>query len=122
MKLSNEELEEIIEKDLPGHRMSRKSFRNKSEEMDSIQPPDNEKPEAASPDLQRLREKYFGSADAVESEEKERTVKGLDSQEFEKSDEESEDIIVSVKPKQSFGMRDDSSQLKAAVISGSEKR
>jgi hypothetical protein len=127
MELSKEELEEIIEKDIPGHRMSRKSFRNQTDEVDAARALDMETPEASTPDVETLREKYlqdkfFGSKNRSESAEMETSAERSASPKTKSLDEEPEDIIVSVKPKQSSGMRDDSSQLKAAVISGAEKK
>lgn len=131
MGLSNEELEEIIEKDLPGHRMSGKSFRNQDSEqaeevMDSALS-DTDIAEAATPNMKTLREKYlrekyFGNEDSAKSRRADSSVR--DSAEYEdvSAAEESGDVMVATKPKDSSGLVDDSSQLKVAVISEAEKK
>lgn len=120
------EIEEIIERDLPGRRMSKKSLMNENELRDSFETLGTEKPEASTPEFQTLREKYltekfFGSSDSS----------GLESSlDFSQTDENSdsekgnepEDVIVTVRPKEATDLRDDSSQLKTAVISGTEKK
>lgn len=120
------DVEKIIERDLPGKRMSKKSLMNENEMRDSFDNVGTEKPEASTPEFQTLREKYltekfFGFSDSS----------GLESSlDFSSNDDvvdsensnENQDVIVSVRPKEATDLRDDSSQLKTAVISGTEKK
>jgi hypothetical protein len=131
MSLSNEELEEIIEKDLPGHRMSRKSFRNQDSEqaeeaVDSAFS-DTDIAEAATPNIKTLREKYlrekyFGAEDSAKSRRSDSSARDSAGYEDASVAKESGDVIVATKPKDSSDLRDDSSQLKVAVISEAEKK
>ncbi len=120
------EIEDIIERDLPGRRMSKKSLHSENELRDSFDALETEKPEASTPEFETLREKYltekfFGSADSSDLE------NSLDFSEAEVSSHsekmnKSEDVIVTVRPKEATDLRDDSSHLKTAVISATEKK
>lgn len=119
------EIEDIIERDLPGRRMSKKSLMSENELRDSFDSVKMEKPEASTPEFQTLREKYltkkfFGSADSDTENSMDFSHRGENAR-SEKTDE-SEDVIVTVRPKETADLRDDSAQLKAAVISGTEKK
>ncbi len=120
------EIEEIIERDLPGHRRSRKSMVSENDSIDSTNIVENEKPEAATPDFQTLREKYlseqfFGSSDSNSSD----NPTGFPQSNIKSRMEtpiDSDDVIVAVRPTESTNLQDDSSQLKTAVISAKEKK
>lgn len=119
------EIEEIIERDLPGRRMSKKSLMSESELRDSFDSVETEKPEASTPEFQTLREKYlsekfFGSSDSDLENSLDFSHRGENAR-SENTDEPG-DVIVTVRPKEATDLRDDSSQLKAAVISAEEKK
>lgn len=121
------EMEEIIERDLPGQRVSNKSLINEDVSRDSDQSLETEKPEASTPEFQTLREKYlseqfFGSADSANFVNSEEYAQNDSSGDSQLDDDQAEDIIVATRPKVSTDLRDDSSQLKAAVISATEKK
>jgi hypothetical protein len=120
------DIEKIIERDLPGHRRSRKSMVSEDESIDLTNIVENEKPEAETPDFQTLREKYlsekfFGS---TESNSADNSAEFLQSKMKNRVETpiESEDVIVAVRPTQSTNFQDDSSQIKTAVISAKEKK
>lgn len=120
------EIEKIIERDLPGHRRSRKSMVSEDKSIDSTNIVENEKPEAATPDFQTLREKYlseqfFGSTDANSADNATEFPQSKMKNRVE-TPIESGDVIVAVRPTESTNLQDDSSQIKTAVISAKEKK
>ena len=121
------EVEEIIQRDLPGQRLSGKSLINENNASDTVSSIETEKPEAATPEFQTLREKYlsekfFGSSDSFDTGNFAETEQHDNNQTVSNPENESEDVIVAVRPKESTNLRDDSSQLKTAVISAIEKK
>lgn len=122
-----EEVEEIIQRDLPNQRMSGKSLINENNASDSVDSLDTEKPEAATPEFQTLREKYlsekfFGSSDSFDTGSFAEAAQNDSDQTVSDNESQSDDVIVALRPKESTNLLDDSSQLKTAVISAAEKK
>ena len=121
------EIEKIIERDLPSQRMSKKSIISEHESRDFSDALETEKPEASTPEIQILREKYlrekfFGDADSTNLENPQKFPQTEANSPSENIASEAEDVIVAVRPKEVTNLSDDSSQLKAVVISATEKK
>lgn len=128
--MDQKEIEGIIERDLPGQRMSKKSLINENEASDSFGTDnllETEQPEASTPRFETLREKYlsdkfFGFSDSSDQNSFSDVSNSDTNDNPVDTVEKDEDVIVAVKPKESTNFLDDSSQLKATVISGAEKK
>ena len=121
------EVEKIIQRDLPGQRLSGKSRLNEDRAADALETPANEKPEAATPEFETMREKYlsekfFGSSDSFENGGLADTEQTNLNQDVSGNGNQLEDVIVAVRPTASTNLTDDSSQLKTAVISAAEEK
>jgi|SRR5215217_817793 len=110
--LSREEIEEIVEKELPGYILVQ-------EPLVDDEPP-QVKPEAVTPDLETLREKYKAEGYSAPEGSEAGSISNLEDHSPVSSDE-AEDIIVVVQPK---GADDQITRPapKAVVISSEEKR
>ncbi|HJU56090.1 MAG TPA: hypothetical protein VJ715_16015 [Pyrinomonadaceae bacterium] len=122
--LSKEEIEAIVERDMPGHRLVRGAADERADDsersggnLDSRESgPDSD---AASPNLDTLREKLRrrrGGNTRSDSQ-----VDARASRESDDADDD-EDIIVAVRPKVSRDPFDVGPRTKAVVISGRSKR
>ena len=135
-KLSKEEVEEIIERDLPDFQVAQESLeKEESDSPDAAGIRDSSRPnisDATSPDLNTLREKLrrrSRSADTnrtVASREFSRDFQefSLDTDDVQTAgqDETADDVIVAVKPKKSHSPFDAGYRTKAVVISGRSKK
>jgi hypothetical protein len=103
-RLSDEELNEIVERDLPGHRV----VRRKGEDAGADADPARLDVDEVSPDLAELREKYLGDAspDAVP----------------EDLGENTDDEIVIVESTDPADPLDHGSRPKAVVVSGKDRK
>jgi hypothetical protein len=107
--LSDDELNEIIERDMPGHRLVRRAGDERADSGNAA--PDQV--DDVSPDLAELREKYLGeSADAASADTADSTPKPRNT----------DDEIVIVEPKERTDPLDHGSRPKAIVVSGKERR
>ena len=107
-KLSMEEKEQIIKRDLPGYRIVEKSHEESADHADSMKQP----PEAGTPDIRELRRKYFGIVDEW--------ANGPDTSASDAgvSDEDDEDEIVAVEPENRSDPLDRGGRAKSVIISG----
>jgi hypothetical protein len=115
-KLSDDEKEAIIKRDLPGYKFIRDAGVSKSIVADSSRV----EPEAGTPDIVALRKKYFGEdVDYPES------TGGLSKEVRFSGDPETtndDDEIVTVQPENKRDAWDRGSQPKSVVISGAKKK
>jgi hypothetical protein len=129
-KLSKEEIEEIIERDLPSYQVVKESAEEDVDNRDDFsRHRDSAKhsslSDAISPDLDTLRQKLRGrSRTRVDS-----SLGGLNSLSNHKADDvgdaddnAADDTIVAVRPKKSRNPYDAGYRTKAVVISGRSKR
>jgi hypothetical protein len=103
-KLSKEELEGIIERDLPGYALA----------SDEIHPPDRSRsiePDASGADIDALREKFLGGPGVGEG--------GRSADDEPDADD---DEIVAVRPKDAIDPFDQRARPKTVVVSGRDKR
>ena len=119
-KLSKEEVEEIIERDLPDYKVVKESLeKNLSNGAGSVLHRDSPKgsaSDAASPDLNTLREK-------LKSRPASRGARSLaDHTADDVDDNAADDMIVAVRPKRSGNPFDSGYRTKAVVISGRSKK
>lgn len=127
-KLPREELQKIIEQDLPGYRMSAESTnRNEGfESADSVSADTGRQAEASTPDLQALRMKYLQNtylgSDSKASKDYSVTDEGYETNSVDETSNLPEDEIIAVTPETSAHPWDRSARPKAAVISGREKK
>ena len=130
-KLPREELEKIIQHDLPGYRLSEKSTDSEDyESTDSSTSWDvSQQAEASTPNLQSLRvkylhNKYLGSDSPQVNAEEHNEDEGYESNSLANADLDNspEDEIIAVQPEASSHPWDRSARPKAAVISGKEKK
>lgn len=124
--LSKEEIEAIVERDVPGHRLVRGAADERaddsgtlSENLDS--PASGPDSDAASPNLDTLREKLRRRRSGNTSASSGRRMDSRPSSESDDADDD-EDIIVAVRPKVSRDPFDVGSRTKAVVISGRSKK
>jgi hypothetical protein len=119
-KMSEEDMDEIIKRDLPGFKVARKpdalDARSRRAEAD-----------VSSPDLNELRRKFLGRDSATEDAQEDgdgsdaagdEAPAGADPE----SDEEYEDEIVPVEPEAGIDPSDQRSHSKVAVISGKDQK
>lgn len=111
-KLSNEEKERIIKRDLPGFKLVEQSTESAGEGSghDAVKAP----PDAGTPDFRELRRKYFGES-ANESDAAD-AYKGTGNP----GDESNDDEIVQVAPENTSDVLDRGSRAKSVVISRGE--
>lgn len=115
-RLSDSDLEEIITRDLPGHKIvHRKSAKPDADDEAAEARPADE----VSPDIDELRSKYLGDVAAHEGQDG-GTDDGADAADA--SDDDAEDEIVMVEPRQRDDPLDHGSRPKAVVVSGKERR
>jgi hypothetical protein len=129
-KLSREELEEIVERDLPGYTLA-------PEEEGADQRATEAKPDVAAPEIGELREKYLGDnneidADATRGDADDARAEtngpdadsdegGVDDAD-EPSAENTDDEIVTVRPKGPADPFDHAARPKTIVVSGKDRR
>jgi hypothetical protein len=108
-KLSREDLEEILERELPGYRLA-----PSREETDapSAMPAVDE----ATPDLEALRQKFLGADASEAAEQPSRTSAGSE------DSVEPEDSIIAVEPKEATDPWDQSRRPKVVIVSGKDRR
>jgi hypothetical protein len=106
-KLTTEEKDRIIRRDLPGYRVVEESTDDSA--ADLIEP-SRPQPEAGTPDIQELRRKYFGVVDEW--------ANGPASKESDAGNDEDE--IVTVEPENKSDALDRGGRAKAVVISNGE--
>ena len=135
-KLSKEEVEQIIERDLPDYQVVNESLEKEQGDTSDVRRlRDSSKQgssDATSPDLETLREKLrqrSRSADSTGSNAGEKFPRGFqefsldtDDSEIAAEDDTADDMIVAVKPKKSHSPFDAGYRTKAVVISGRSKR
>lgn len=114
-KLSNEETNKIVKRDLPGYKLVEKV----GPESDDGQPgydSAKSKPDIGTPDFRELRHKYFGTTEepAFESDAR------LGKPDGNPGDTSSEDELVQVTPENSADPLDRGSRPKSIVISNGE--
>ena len=111
-KLSNEEKDRIIKRDLPGFKLVEEEPRDSAE--GSGQDDIKAQPDAGTPDFRELRRKYFGES-ANESDAAD-AYKGTGNP----GDESNDDEIVQVAPENTSDVLDRGSRAKSVVISRGE--
>jgi hypothetical protein len=111
--LSREEIEEIVEKDLPGYIVVEEPL------VDEGFP--KMEPEAVTPDLEHLRQKYEAEGFPCPRDGETGTTSNWEDHSPASSDE-AEDIIVVVQPKGADDTRNTGPAPKAVVISSEAKR
>ena len=138
-KLSKEEVEEIIERDLPDFQVVKESLdRAETDSPDAERIRDSSRPnisDATSPDLNTLREKLRRRSRSVDARRTSASKEfSRDFQEFSldtddtddvqtaDQDDTTDDVIVAVKPKKSQSPFDAGYRTKAVVISGRSKK
>jgi hypothetical protein len=107
-KLSTEEKDRIIKRDLPGYRIVEQSPEDSADAGPEYLKP---QPEAGTPDIRELRRKYFG----LENE----WANGPDSSATDAA-ESGDDEIVTVEPENKSDALDRGGRAKAVVISNGE--
>lgn len=131
-RLSKEEVEQIIERDLPDYQVVKESLEKEESGADVAGFRDSAKEsssDATSPDLDTLRENLRRrSADSTTSDASRRFLHSYHSFTFDAEDEATadddtaDDVIVAVRPKKSHGPFDAGYRTKAVIISGRSKR
>jgi hypothetical protein len=109
-KISDDELQRIIERDLPGYKVSQRALSPSPTDADRTR----QASDAGTPDLETLRRKYAGSsggAGAAANPRDDLLGAGND-----------DDEIVAVEPTQAAHPWDRAARPKAAVISGRNRR
>ena len=111
-KLSNEETNKIVKRDLPGYKLVGHESTEDGPNSDSIKA----KPDVGTPDFRELRRKYFGTPEEPEVESDARLGKpgGYS------GDTSNEDELVQVTPENSADPLDRGSRPKSIVISNGE--
>ncbi len=107
-KLSTEEKEEIIKRDLPGYKIVEQAPLDSADEASEYSKP---QPEAGTPDFRDLRRKYFGLVDEL--------ANGPDSGTSDTAPND-EDEIVTVEPENKSDALDRGGRAKSVVISNGE--
>lgn len=107
-KLSKDEKDQIIKRDIPGYRI----VENSSEEVasDALEQ-SKPQPEAATPNIKELRRKYFGLADEW--------ANGPDTNPSDAGGDDDDEIVV-VQPENKSDALDRGGRAKAVVISNGE--
>ena len=102
-KLTQEEKEEIVKRYLPGYKIVPKHDDTSSDNTPS------EQVDAGTPDLEALKQKYFGTAPEI-----------TESMVADSASTDDDDEIVQVEPERRSNPLDTSSRAKSIVISGNE--
>jgi hypothetical protein len=125
IKLSSEEIKQIVAQDLPDYQLDEDSENRRlaSDASDAADSPKNEQVEASTPNLESLRikylrEKYLGNSEQTNF----AAAPENSAADASESDEVAEDVIIAVKPKTANDAFDRSARPKVAIISGSEKK
>jgi len=113
-KLSKQEIEEIVERDMPGYQVVRHEEgvdeRVSSAEADEV-----------APDIETLREKYLGDSENSAAEGGNPGGEtGLSAEDDD--DDQADDAIVAVQPKETRDPFDHAARPKAVVVSGKDRR
>lgn len=112
-KMSEEDLDEIIKRDLPGFKVAKRidGLDSRAAEMD---------PDATSPLIDELRRKFLGRSLRVPGDDSALDSGG--SEAATDTDVEIEDEIVAVEPESGTDPTDQRSHSKVAVVSGKDQR
>lgn len=113
-RLSRKEIDEIVKRDMPGHRVTRRA-----PAQDALRT--GVHPDEGTPDLAALRRKYLGDGDDVDEHaaDEGRAVAGPDAI---PEDDDLEDEMVTLEPTVRTDPSDRGSRGKTVVISGRDKR
>jgi len=123
-KLTREELQQIIERDLPGHRVVASQNEPVEEAISSDASSTDLGVEAATPDLATLRRKYlrkkYLSEDTLDAEEA--ADASVEAERLADEDSDDDDEIVLVASKNSSDPLDRRSQVKAVIVDTRTKK
>jgi hypothetical protein len=117
-KLSKQEIEEIVERDMPGYQVVRHE-----EGVDERL--SNAEPDEVAPDIDTLREKYLGDNENSAAEGGNpggETGSSPEDEDDDQADENTDDAIVAVQPKETGDPFDHAARPKAVVVSGKDRR
>lgn len=108
-RLKREEIEEIVERDLPGYKIV--------PESETEARPVRAEPDEAGADIEALRRKYFGE-EALASD----SASVSDADEPEDSEENADDALIAVQPEKATDPYDHTARPKTVVVSGKDRR
>jgi len=122
-KLSKQEIEEIVQRDMPGYKVVQHEEGADERAVEA-------NPDEVAPDIDTLREKYLGDSENTASEGSnpggegnEPTPVEADAENPPDSDEDNtDDAIVAVQPEQISDPFDHASRPKTVVVSGKDRR
>jgi hypothetical protein len=119
--MRRDELEKVVEREMPGHRLARRSRAESAGEADAPAPPD-----AATPSLEALRKKYlrgkYLAPDAAADEDVREEPAARSSAVSAPAGADDEDVIVAVEPEAPTHPWDRGSRPKAVVVSAKDKK
>jgi hypothetical protein len=113
-KMSEEDLDEIIKRDLPGFKVAKRIDRLDSQAAETD-------PDARSPLIDELRRKFLGRSRQADDNDSALDSHGSRAGDTD-SDDEIEDEIVAVEPDSGTDPTDQRSHSKVAVVSGKDQR
>jgi hypothetical protein len=122
-KLSREEIEHIVERDMPGYKVVEHQEGVDEREVQAA-------PDEVAPDIETLRQKYLGDADGAREESNpgndadDTTENSADPNRDDANDDDdsTEDSIIAVQPKETADPFDHVGRPKAVVVSGKDRR
>jgi hypothetical protein len=116
-KLSKQEIEEIVERDMPGYKVVR--HEEGVDERGAQAEPDE-----VAPNIETLREKYLGDAENIAENENSGANDAAPEDEADENDnaDNADDAIVAVQPKEPGDPFGHASRPKTIVVSGKDRR
>ena len=117
-KLSKQEIEEIVERDMPGYKVVQ------HETPDADERAAERNADQVAPDIDTLREKYLGESEnsAAESENPGHEADASPETAADDAGDNADDAIIAVQPKEAGDPFDHAARPKSVVVSGKDRR
>jgi hypothetical protein len=117
-KLSKQEIEEIVERDMPGYKVVQ------HETPDADERAAETNADEVAPDIDTLREKYLGESEnsAAESENPGHEADASPETAADDAGDNADDAIIAVQPKEAGDPFDHAARPKSVVVSGKDRR